>query len=402
MFRLALVPNELRARARAWMKQPNCPFDKLLSSNLRSYLGDDPVFKGTVDPETLRTRQQRFQSKLRQMLDVAEPLVGLDPTLRAVINPDLAVKTSLSGLPFQNHELESAVKTFVAAELGDDAVSEVLDDDTSTKHITAVKRFNGAVSPLIISSLLRPISENWAAASGHVAQSHFWSRRRARVLSEFIPAPQEHIAAMCRGWFVGVALGVIERQTNAPIKIGRPNDTPVEFPYPALSHTGSARDQLAVVLEALALAYVLVSQEQDLAPLASYQRLRDLGVDAGGPSGKLYDYFFDLDDPLLGKDVEIWLQTGASPGQIAAPLAEGSNPLERIDSLLEVLQAAQGSYRDELERLESGWVKDPTGLGGKPWWPGISEHIFKALDDLFQAATARRESLETNSMDTGL
>ena len=55
------------------MHQPNCALDKLLSSNLRSYLGDDPTFK--AQSETLRQRQQRFEAKLRQMLSVAEPLL---------------------------------------------------------------------------------------------------------------------------------------------------------------------------------------------------------------------------------------------------------------------------------------------------------------------------------------
>ena len=90
---------------------------------------------------------------------------------------------------------------------------------------------------------------------------------------------------MCRGWFIGVALGVIDRKTNEPIVIGRPNDTPASFPYPALSSTADLRDQLAVVLESLALAYVLVSQERSLGPLEAYQRLRDLGADANGSTG---------------------------------------------------------------------------------------------------------------------
>ena len=394
MFQIALTPAELQKRARAWMRQPNCAFDKLLSSTLRSYLGDDPVFKGAVDPETLRQRQQRFEAKLRQMLSVAEPLIGIDANLKGQVNPELGTRTSLSGLPFLSHELESTVKSFVAATLGDSAVAEVLDDDASTTHVTALKRFNGAVSPLIISSLFQPISENWAAATGEVSRSHFWSRRRARVLSEFIPAPQEHIAAMCRGWFIGVALGIIDRKADAAIEIGRPNKSPALFPYPALSSTASRRDQLAVVLESLALAYVLVSQEGNLRPLEAYQRLRDLGADAEGrgPNGNLYLYEIQSGTSQLGRDLEGWISTGEAPGQITNPRAHGDTPSMRVDSLLEELQKARVAYSDEFERRQSDWANNAYKLGDRPWWPGLADSILKALEDLEMAVASRRRT----------
>jgi hypothetical protein len=401
MFQVALTPSELQKRARVWMHQPNCAFDKLLSSNLRSYLGDDPVFKGAVDPETLRQRKQRFEAKLRQMLSVAEPLIGIDPTLTRQVNPALKTRTRLSGLPFLNHELESSVTSILhAAELGDGEVAEVLDDDASTTHVTALKIFNGAVSPLIISSLFEPISENWAAATGEVSRSHFWSRRRARVLSEFIPAPQEHIAAMCRGWFIGVALGVIDRKTNEPIAIGRPNDDPASFPYPALSSTADPRDQLAVVLESLALAYVLVSQEQSLRPLEAYARLRDLGADANGSTGDLYS--FELRGDRLGGDLEAWISSGEAPGRIVTPHAEGESPIGRVDSFIEVLQQARKDYGSKYEELRSDWAKNTYALGDRPWWPGLASPLLNALEDLGTALEKRRISLQQPEAEPGL
>ena len=389
MFRIALTPSELLKRAHVWMRQPNCEFDKLLSSNLRSYLGDDPVFKGAVDPEALRERQQRFEAKLRQMFSVAEPLIATDPVLLAQMHEAFSTRLQLSAVPFLNHELETSVTAFLNAELGDGA-ARLLDDDTSTTHITALSMFNAPVSPLVISSLLEPISENWAAAeTGDVARSHFWSRRRARVLSEFIPAPQEHIAAMCRGWFVGVALGLIDRKTNEPIAIGMPDGTTATFPYPALSDTADQRDQLAVVLESLSLAYVLVSRQQSFRPLEAYQRLRDLGMDLEGPVGNPYVY--ELRNQKLGNDLEAWISTGEAPGRIAAPLVEGTSATERMDSLIQVLQDARRSYGEENEKLRSDWGKNTYKLGERPWWPGLASHLLKALGDLETAATSRRE-----------
>ena len=393
LFDVALTPSALRSRATTWMRQPNCAFDKLLSSTLRSYLGDDPVFKGAIDEETLRQRQQRFEAKLIQMRDVAEPLIGIDSNLQGSVNPGLETKIEVSTLPFADHALESSVLSFLTLELKDkDKARKKMDDDASTTHITALKRFNGAVSPLIISSLFEPISSNWAAANGEVARSHFWSRRRARVLSEFIPAPQEHIAAMCRGWFIGVALGVIDRKADEPIRIGIPNDTPAAFPYPALSNTADPRDQLAVVLESLALAYVQVSQERGLRPLEAYRRLRDLGADAQGlntEGGNLYSY--ELIGNKLGGDLEKWISSGEAPGQITNPHAEGANESERLDSFIKVLQAARTTYGAEYEDLRSNWSRDSYTLGGRPWWPGFALHLLKALEDLETAAKERHQ-----------
>ena len=399
MFRVALTPSELQKRARVWMHQPNCEFDKLLSSTLRSYLGDDPVFQGAVDPGTLRQRQQRFETKLRQMFSVAEPLIGIDPVLRAKMHENYGVKIELSGVPFLNHELETSMTAFLTAELGDDA-AKMLDDDTSTSHITALTFFKGAVSPLTISSLLQPISENWSAAeTGDVARSHFWSRRRARVLSEFIPAPQEHIAAMCRGWFVGVALGLIDRNTNKPISIGIPDGAPATFPYPALSDTVDQRDQLAVVLESLSLAYVLVGREQGFGPLEAYQRLRDLGMDLEGATVNPQAY--EVRSSKLGKDLEDWISTGEAPSQVTTPLVKGVDATERMDSLIEVLQTARSSYSEEYEELRNDWGKNTYKLGDRPWWPGLASHILTALEDL-ETAVKHRQALERKSGSSGL
>jgi len=331
------------------------------------------------------------------MFSVAEPLIGIDPVLCSQMHDRFDVGIHLSGVPFLNHELEASMTAFLNAELGDGAARRVLDDDTSTTHITALSFFNGAVSPLTISSLLEPISENWAAAeTGEVARSHFWSRRRARVLSEFIPAPQEHIAAMCRGWFVGVALGLIDRKTNEPIAISRPDNTPATFPYPALSSSAEQRDQLAVVLESLSLAYVLVSRERSFGPLEAYQRLRDLGTNRIGSDRDPYVY--EMTDSQLGYELEAWIDTGEAPGRIATPLVVGgTNGIERMDLLIKELQTARGTYGTQYEDLRNDWARNAFKLGDRPWWPGLAWHILKALEDLETVVTSRRALADTDN-----
>ena len=228
-FKLALTPQRLMERSRSWMHQPNSEFHKLLSSSLRSYLQDDPIYKGTIEREELRRRQERFKSKLSETFSVASPLVGLNSGLVGQIHTTQfhGIRSSVSTLPFSNHELQQSVTAIVNDRLGYDGAQ--LNNDDHTSHITVMQRFKGAVSPLVVESLLRPISEDWSAKRlTGVGRGQFWSRRRARRLEEFVPVTQEVLAAMCRGWFVGVALGIIDR-SSTPIQIGRPNDPPAAF-----------------------------------------------------------------------------------------------------------------------------------------------------------------------------
>ncbi len=394
-FRLALRPTELKKRAHDWMRQPNAPFDRLLSNTLRTYLGADPVFGSTVPTDEMKRRQRRFQAKLQQLFSVADPLVGLDTTLEESINPGLGVRRNLSNLPFASHELEDTVATFLRTELGDGA-ERLLNDDAHIRHITAFTRFTGAVSPLIISSLFRPISEDWAIKSAtQVGRAHFWSRRRARRLEEFIPVTQEALAAMCRGWFIGVALGLIDRSAD-PIPVGRPSDPPVAFPHPTLTSTGSARDQLAVVMESLALAYVNVNLYQSVEPLLPYTRLRDLGRDAF-PESTLYTYDVDPFDPKMGTEVEHWIMHGEVKGQLSKSLVDGMTPAERITSMIDVLGKARSQYAPELEELRERWSKDPGSLGSQPYWPGMDSHILEALGALQRAFSTRLEGASTST-----
>jgi hypothetical protein len=399
-FRVMLRPTLLYDRAQAWMRQPNCAFDKLLSSTLRTYLGDDPVFPNTIPPAELAKRQQRFEAKLRQVFDVSAPLIGISPTLAGIIHDGIQHKISISQLPFRNHDLEKRVGSLLEAR--DLSSGSLLDDNPHTSHVTLVSRFKEPVSPLIVTSLLRPISEDWAIKSNsQVGRGHFWSRRRARRLDQFVPVPQEILAAMCRGWFVGVALGIIDR-TSEPITIGRPDEGPVAFPYPALSSSANHRDQLAIVLESLALAYVQVNQFESLAPLDAYLRLRDLGVDHDVASN-LYTYDVGTDQvPKLGRDLEEWVRNGVAPGQVTTRLAQGSDERERLTSVLDVFVSGQTAYRDELAELEASWSKNPASLGKKPYWPGLHLPISDALRSLAVAVEHRLEHLDNKTGHEGL
>ena len=220
-------------------------------------------------------------------------------------------------------------------------------------------------------------------------RQQFWLRRRARRLEEFIPAPQEHLLAMCRGWFVGVALGVIDRD-QSPVTVGREGDSPVTFPQVPLTGPKDKRDLLATTLESLALAYVEVSQRSDLQSLEAFIQLRELGRST---DEKLYTY------DAVGQIVSQWASTGVAPGATSKCLAPGDSETERLEALHALFKKTAERYESELEQLQDQWRKNPGTIGEKPLWPGIAAQVLQSLDQLASAVLRRIEELDNDASD---
>jgi hypothetical protein len=295
----------------------------------------------------------------------------------------------ISQLPFKGHELEHDVMNVLLSAMGGDAgvVGKMVTSDSLVRSIEIASTLSSPVSPLVIESLLRPIAGEWTAAErAKVQVQQFWLRRRARPLEEFIPAPQEHILAMCRGWFTGVVLGLIKRDVassidnSALIRIARRNDSPASFPAVTLSRSSHTRDQLPLVLESLSLAYVGVSQAGDLQPLAAYIALRDLGV-TDIDDHNIFEY------KRLGWALEAWARTGTAAGSLSPALVSGDTYAERLASIQELLSKLRSDYVAEYETLRDTWRKQPAKLGEPPYWPGLRRPILGALDQLVGALT---------------
>ena len=395
VFTVALRPTELLTRASAWMRRPNTPFAKLMGESLRSYLQADSTFRGNVSAAEYEKRQMRFAPKLNQTLQASAPLVNLDSGLMGTVHPKLAgspFSRVISDLPFRNHAIQDQVESLLLSQMDGQAakVSEMLTTDATVDYVNVVSTLSAPCSPLVFESLLRPIAEEWSINSQTPMQrQQFWLRRRARRLEEFVPAPQELVLAMCRGWFVGVALGVIDRDRD-PVTIGRDGDSPVTFPRVPLTGPKDKRDLLATTLESLALGYVEVSQRSDLQALEAFIQLRELGRST---DEKLYSY--DAIGPLVSR----WASTGVAPGAISKCLADGDSEMGRLEALHTLFKKTAERYETELEQLQDQWRKNPGTLGEKPSWPGIASQVLQSLDQLASAVLRRIEELGNDASD---
>ena len=257
------------------------------------------------------------------------------------------------------------------------------------------------LSILVAQSLLRPIAKKWEFYVAKHQTNMFWSRRRALPIAEFVPAPQALIHCMVRGWFTGVLLGYIDHH-GQPVRIARYDDDEAEFPEEFLSRGAGRLDQLPLVLEALALAYVEVSRSGTLKALEAYCALRDLGREEPEErGGRLYRYEY------LHPYLDHWVKTGEVErldnrkkkdvllAPISVPILDsGDTPLERAEVLVGRLEKQITDYQDLMYEERKKWRRDPYTLSGPPQWTGIWKVINRELGLLRDAANKCKEELQ--------
>lgn len=403
---LKFSASDLQQRARMWLRRPNTAFDDLLKSTLRTYTAGDAVFSANnfVDESEYQTRRTKFAVALDKAIQASAPLVSLDDALQQQFHPRRAYKTVCSSFPFRGHELGGVVIKKMRAFIKDvaDATDEVIEKkylvtDASIENIQIMSVLEGAHHPFLFKSLLDPISQRWAQVKGSPnLRGLFWSKRRARVLGEFIPAPQEHIIAFIRGWFTGRLLGLIEvprnRQDgdNETFKIAQPwslEKGVASFPNPLLTTpAGHAGDELFAVLESLSLAFVAVGERNDLTPLRAYIVLRDMGsmldggerilaYDSANPLIKSWILNGEITAEFEGKSkTESVLRAGLvckMNEKLVAVSSSDNDPETRKQALLDLLNEVISSYsKDGIEYWDRATL-NKAALNNPPFWPGI-------------------------------
>lgn len=398
IFQVNARPDDIDQRATIWLMQRGTPFELLLSSDLRSYTAQQQHLPTGATPGEYQQRQQKFIQQLRSAISSAEPLVGLDQNLLGTIHPSLTsggqlkIKRDVSEIPLLAHPLENEVRTVLEQTCYEGVRAGQIDDvvvaATKLPYIDVISQLDMPVSPLVVKSLMDPISNAWTQAkTSGVARGGFWTNRRGRTLTEFVPVPQEHFHAMLRGWFTGKLLGLIRGDLGKRVEIVRDvNDASprwVSFPDVTLTTPLEMRDQLPTILESLPLAYAAVGTVSSLDPLDAYCALRDLGRSASSDQGALLTY--TSVNPVL----KHWLATGEVPNAdrlrgFSGPRGEisGATEAERREKVNRFLKDQYDSYERADVEYQREAMRDPSVLGKAPIWPSISEEIKRALEDI--------------------
>lgn len=284
-FDVSINPVDYLERSQKWMKQIGTPFAGFINESLSSYLTNER------DKSILRERQEKFLAKLEEAITDGAPLITINQGLLAKIH-DSKPKTDvvISTFPMDaTNPIFGKVGEILERKGLTGAISgKTFDPQSSNQSIDFFSVHQG-VQPMVLDSILGPISQYWNTHSGSVAtRQSLMQHRRPRYLYESIPAGGKPKQDILKGYFVARALKQFrtdkemsdtERAIKGPklsIWSGEGNKW-LTFPHPMLSADEiTPLDYPGGILFSISLAIVACNGSQSLDPLEPYKRLQKL------------------------------------------------------------------------------------------------------------------------------
>jgi hypothetical protein len=404
-FDLNLSTTDVLERSRQWLNQSGNAFKTVLDDDLRSFTQPTDETVGIGLDEMYAERRTAFLSALESAINASKPLINLDDQLMSVLlgpnHPKLAVE--MSTVPFRGHLLEGPVSNRLQAELDRLPIKKEADSylssDSKVKHIDIVTSLYGAYPVLVIQSILQPIAQAWNAAKlSPVNRGEFWNKRRARRLQEFIPAPQEHIRCMVRGWFSGVIMGLVSSDMDewtVSSRLATQPAAPQPLPRTLLSDSYEEGDNIARMLESLGLAYVEVGVVNNLGPLGGFVNLLDLGRAGNGLGAGLNSY------GTVADYLEEWVKNGQFATVVPAShrvlnsisgvnvdgVTEESKAEERREALVAEFVTCKDFYAGRYRQYLIDLDESVNVLSSPPLWISMYSMIDTSLDQLINAVS---------------
>lgn len=398
--------DDLRRRSARWLHRGGTPFANFLDLTLRSYLGSEALFADELSQQDAEANTARFLAQLSGAIKASAPLIDIDNALLGMVHPGSGGSSHrrfFSEIPLQGHAAEAQIRQMLVGQgVDDEDLADILGNDGSLTHIDITSTLSAPHSLLVMKSLLQPIANAWAKASG-LAQARFafWRHRRGQPLDKFVPVPQSMLMAMIRGWFTGMLLGHIDIGDGSRavrISAGRPD--PLEFPFPFLTDGSDKFVRLGQVLEALALANMRIGVTGSLDPLEPYKALRDLGK--SDPDLSAY--------PQPAPALEAWIETGDRGNSIVGAHtyleeiersvdsgADESSSYQRAIGLSDVFKKNLDIYQRKFDAEIASWGQDHSKITKAPLWIGLMRPMSRALEQLSIACSVAAQRLESDA-----
>ena len=397
---------DLRRRSARWLHRGGTPFAKFLDLTLRSYLGSEALFADGLSHQDAEANTARFLTQLSGAIKASAPLIDIDPALLGMVHQGrggASHRRFFSEMPLQGHAAEAEVRQVLVGQGVDEQdLADILGNDGSLTYIDITSTLNAPHSLLVMKSLLEPIANAWAKASGLAqARFSFWRHRRGQPLDKFVPVPQSMLLCMIRGWFTGVLLGHIDiGDGSRAVRIRAKKPDPVEFPFPFLTDGSDKFARLGQVLEALALANMRIGVTGSLDPLEPYKALRDLGKSA--PDLSAY--------PQLTLALDAWIETGDRGNSIVGAHsylteiersldsgADESCAYQRAVGLSDVFKRNLDIYQQRFDAEIASWGQDFSKITKAPLWIGLMRPMSRALGQLSIACSAAAQRVESDA-----
>lgn len=325
-FEISLEPEDLLQRSRRWVSRRDSAIGSFVNESLAEYLA-----AGEIDPAEHGRRLDSFRSALRNGINTARPLIDVDPVLNGHFHDEARAKTFevMTPLPFPRSHPARAVVADVLPHLTEQELERYF-DDSARQRVDITSFLDAPVQPMVLSSLVGPIADEWVRRRESQGVGGFWQWRRARPLRDAVPVEPAVRKAMIRGWFVARLLDLIDmdQPRNRAVTLLSADGEVLRFPFPLLGPAiARADDVLPAVLESLGIAIVLDPR----ASLQPYERLHELGA-AVRPVGS----------ETVPPELHQWLTTGT--------------PLEGHQESL-AKPGQDGSTREERNRLVASFVR---------------------------------------------
>lgn len=393
-FEFRLAPVDVLVRARRLVDDRDSPLGEFVGESLQNYLDEQKV-----EPGELARRLDKFHDAFVQALETSSPLVNIDPRVLTRVHEVTAPKVGyvFTEIPFPEGTAgyESVRRVLESRGQWTEDLRSAFTEGRQAR-IDVFSMLMSSYNPVVFESIVGPIADEWqrrkATADGRAG---FWRWRRARPLSNFVPAAPEVRMAMIRGWFTARLLGELsfDDDDREVMRIWDPSmDRLVDFPYPLLGPpVFEDPERLPAILESLPLAMIEFAERStdgDMA-LAPYWRLRDLGTDARGA----------MDYERANPAIESWIARGMATPGAPGPNTEMSGPVgDGPDAAQERKNACQQQVQ-KWHKNYDGLVNVPlttTSFFEAPRAMAIGHDLMGALSDLDRAigrvSTARTDS----------
>jgi hypothetical protein len=343
-----LTAEALLAGSRVWVGRPGQVLQNFCRQGLQSYLG--ALADGA---QGRQAREDDFANRFRTALQLAAPLVGVHPNMvSAVHDQPVKVAYQFSAAPLRSAQM--AVRRITQDIEADPAIDarptlerltqalNAEEANTDLPSIEIVGTYAYPYSPLVFTSLLGPIQEQWARAISVQQRSAFWRWRRGRSLSDFVPVSPAWFQAFVTGWLVGRLTGEIRTprpgESDQRITVWHEGGW-AAFPESLLGVQQINRDVQgwgipAVVTESLALAIAQCNGDDRLTALAPYIATRRLGEDLPVPG--------IVEHPAL----QAWIVDGRSRSGETPQIVRAEDPVGSIEERMSMA-------RDWLTRLQA-------------------------------------------------
>lgn len=375
-----------------WANLPGKRFSAYLNLTLAKYLSDDS------DKNEQSKRQSKFTKEFQSAVASSNPLVEFDSGLMNLVHEEKASEKSItiSAIPVdRGSDLFGALKdTLVTYGYWSDSSTDWFKGENDAGTVRYVDIFTQTafpVQPIVMSSVMGPISQTWGTTSTkRISRTNFLKWRRARSLSESIPASPTVWRQMLRGWFVARLLNQLKSEKDAvnyeemgpevSIWVDGGNNY-VSFPYPLMnSNLTPVSDMPGVVLDSLTIALANCYSEHSLRPLLPYQRLLKIGGS----------------ETQIDRELQEWIVEGRS-GLVGAPLPNETRAGASSDSFESRRDKCIAYLEHELKQFDelvSGLSEFSDPRSYPVTWE-IRSDVVKALHDVMNGirSTSREEEL---------